>query len=427
MRVRALGLADDSSSVSPKFPRPSATVAGGLRGTPPVLRRSSELSKMPPPARVCQACKASKVRCEDFEHGEECKRCKRLGLKCEPAPQRPKTMPIANQFKRKADLCTASSGPPATLACTSSPCTTLSLTSIDYSDSASAIFREVVGEPELEVLCLRQMTAIARSRNAYKLMGRIIKTCYERSIDLNRVLSVPTEDIIDAGSSVHSFEVLQAVSASAGYCSCRSVSPSGKSYFFNNAAFEHAIMSLEAIQRAYAANEAEVFSYFIHPEDMDVLRPLLGRNWRKGARKHAAGQLVIGDSSPPVRVKLRKNGEYIACHARVSIHCRLESGWFSMALELLPLDVGEGSQQEAPPARIEEPALPRYSGGPNDLFSPLTLTTSSSSSNSDDMEYVNLDELREASDLTSLDLAELLGSPGRRSEVAFDEDRLHEL
>ena len=98
-----------------------------------------------------------------------------------------------------------------------------------------------------------------------------------------------------------------------------------------------------------------------------------------------------------------------------------------MALELLPLDVGEGSQQEAPPARIEEPALPRYSGGPNDLFSPLTLTTSSSSSNSDDMEYVNLDELREASDLTSLDLAELLGSPGRRSEVAFDEDRLHEL
>ena len=41
---------------------------------------------MPPPARVCRACKASKVRC-NFSPGETCARCLRLGLICEAAPQ----------------------------------------------------------------------------------------------------------------------------------------------------------------------------------------------------------------------------------------------------------------------------------------------------------------------------------------------------
>ena len=42
--------------------------------------------QMPPPARVCTACKASKARCVDFAAGVACKRCSRLGLCCEPAP-----------------------------------------------------------------------------------------------------------------------------------------------------------------------------------------------------------------------------------------------------------------------------------------------------------------------------------------------------
>ena len=41
---------------------------------------------MPPPARVCAACKATKSRCDNFGLGLTCDRCTRLGLRCEPAP-----------------------------------------------------------------------------------------------------------------------------------------------------------------------------------------------------------------------------------------------------------------------------------------------------------------------------------------------------
>jgi len=43
---------------------------------------------MPPPARVCIACKASKTKCINFVPGKHpCDRCARIGLRCEPAPQ----------------------------------------------------------------------------------------------------------------------------------------------------------------------------------------------------------------------------------------------------------------------------------------------------------------------------------------------------
>ena len=71
--------------------RRTPEVTGGQCGevageVPACLLLSQIIYIMPPPARVCAACKATKSRCDNFGLGLTCDRCTRLGLRCEPAP-----------------------------------------------------------------------------------------------------------------------------------------------------------------------------------------------------------------------------------------------------------------------------------------------------------------------------------------------------
>ena len=119
---------------------------------------------------------------------------------------------------------------------------------------------------------LRHMAAIAKRRNAYNLMSTVVHACQEKGIDLKHVLEWKEDNQDgDLCVSTHPFEVLQVVSQAQGYCLARTLGPNGTNAFFNNAAFEHDIMSLEACNSAYEQNEREVISHFVHPDDIAAM------------------------------------------------------------------------------------------------------------------------------------------------------------
>ena len=71
----------------------------------------------------------------------------------------------------------------------------------------------------------------------------------------------------EPGRSAHLIEILEVGNASAGYCQARTTSPSGET-FFQNAAFEMHVLSLDAVIKAYKRNDAELISLIVHQEDL---------------------------------------------------------------------------------------------------------------------------------------------------------------
>lgn len=219
------------------------------------------------------------------------------------------------------------------------------------SDTSYHIVREL-NQPDDEIFCLRHMAQIARKRgNAYELMGQVLCTCSDRGIDLDAVLTPPPLSIDDPGASAHPFEILAVVNASAGYCQARTISPSGENSFFANAAFEMDVLSNDACNRAYQRNEAEVFSLFVHADDVSVVRALLAPTWKRAAGH--SGQLISADCPSEVRVWLRQQRAYTACMLRAWLLIQRDSGRVSGALELLPRD--ETPLELPPPPPLPQP------------------------------------------------------------------------
>lgn len=166
-------------------------------------------------------------------------RCSRLGLRCEPAPQKQQKLA---EFSLPSSSGSSSGATPVFT--TESGCI-----APRNNDASGHIWQtaQSLHQPDLESFCLRHMAAIARRRNAYDLMERVIATCRRKGLDLNSILTSPTadDDGDDPGASTHPFEILSVLSASRGYCQARTVSGSGNNTFFNNAAFENDVLSLE--------------------------------------------------------------------------------------------------------------------------------------------------------------------------------------
>ena len=111
---------------------------------------------------------------------------------------------------------------------------------------------------------------------------------------------------------------------------------SGRSAYFTNAAFEHDIMSIEACNRAYDRNEQDVLSCFIHADDCADVHALLATVFRAAACN--SGQLESRALGRNARVFHRRLKDYIACHVRISMLIRCDTGCVSMAMELTPRD-----------------------------------------------------------------------------------------
>lgn len=133
-----------------------------LRSAPSTEINARLIRYMPPPARVCQACKACKVRCDEFVPGQTCSRCDRLGLICEPAPQRPKLMSTASRFM--AGQHGGSQAPETRMIRSPGQQVLVPLPSGSGSlevgtDTAAMIYRQVMSEDNSELVefCLRAM------------------------------------------------------------------------------------------------------------------------------------------------------------------------------------------------------------------------------------------------------------------------------
>ena len=302
---------------------------------------------MPPPARVCKACKASKVRCIEFEPGVTCARCTRLGLLCEPAPQRPKseTMPLAVQFMAPSE--SSETLPPVHVLAQAQPSADFSLVAPDIStdvivpranETHNVIWRAVrdATSPQVAAFTLRHMAMIAKRRNAYGLLEDVVRACKEKSIDLAAVLDPAGDDADDAGASTHPFEILRVVSDARGYCLARSIAQNGHNSFYNNAAFEHDVLSVEACNRIYERNERSVVEAFVHQDDMAAVNGVMAELFRAAASN--SGQLTLSNGLERVCVFHLRLQTYVACSMRMWMLIRCDQGTVSSALEMTMLD-----------------------------------------------------------------------------------------
>ena len=211
-----------------------------------------------------------------------------------------------------------------------------------------------------EIFCLRHMAQIARKRgNAYGLMDRVLRECRKKGLDLDAVLTPPSGDggsggDDEPGRSAHPIEILEVVNASAGYCQARTTSPSGESTFFQNAAFEMYVLSLDAVNKAYKRNDAELISLIVHQEDLATVHALMGAAWKQAAGR--SGHLISVECPSPVRVWLRQQRTYVACTLRVFVLIQRDSGRVSGSIEFLPRDV-ELVPPELPPPSSTPPLL----------------------------------------------------------------------
>ena len=185
---------------------------------------------MPPSATSCAACKACKTKCEGFSPGTPCRRCSRLDLRCDPAPQK---IQKRHAFMRSSASCAAEQqhhGSAPIVASTSDSHASTALvgsTSGDVSvgmTTSDAHIMQALDNRDDEIFCLRHMAQIARKRgNAYGLMDRVLRECRKKGLDLDAVLTPPSGDggsggDDEPGRSAHPIEILEVVNASAGYC-----------------------------------------------------------------------------------------------------------------------------------------------------------------------------------------------------------------
>ena len=181
------------------------------------------------------------------------------------------------------------------------------------------------------------------------LLTGVVSICKARDFDLGSILRVPDDDDDDA--SPHPYEILRMVSSAPGYCLARSVSASGRSAYFTNAAFEHDIMSISACNRAYDRNEQQdVLSCFIHADDCTDVQALLATVFRAAACNTGQMEsLALGQTARIFHCGLK---DYISCHVRISMLIRCDTGCVSVAMELTPRDSDEPRDSDREDLRI---------------------------------------------------------------------------
>ncbi|EOD25584.1 hypothetical protein EMIHUDRAFT_457502 [Emiliania huxleyi CCMP1516] len=311
---------------------------------------------MPPPARVCIACKASKTKCINFVPGKHpCDRCARIGLRCEPAPQ------LGMRVARKALGATLQAmledpsplGPPgqpvvefngSAVFDAGAPRTPgeqqvmrlasdgiamrafqqLPGTNIQGARNVLAVMLEPGTSRSSIRFTLKPLAAIARRRNAYELMARGGRRGGGRPsgvgteggggttvLPLDEAVPLPPFD----GSLPPLFENLMANSE--GYVFLRTIRD-GEAHFLVNSAFERSIVSVREMQQAWKSSQApqekrrdaagvvEINALFTHPEDLQSVYRMIGQLYRQ-CQEDVVAQ---AQCERPVRVYDRLAGSY---------------------------------------------------------------------------------------------------------------------
>ena len=76
------------------------------------------------------------------------------------------------------------------------------------------------------------------------------------------------------------------------------------------------VLSLDAVNKAYKRNDAELISLIVHQEDLATVHALMGAAWKQAAGR--SGHLTSVECPSPVRVWLQQQRTYVACTLRVS-------------------------------------------------------------------------------------------------------------
>lgn len=230
---------------------------------------------MPPPARVCVACKTSKTRCVNFAPGSRCNRCERVGLRCELAPQR-------GRLASRAAL-----GPSLRLLLDDSEDASSSMTSVPTAAGAATLSSAVVWLPasacgshrlwtgmlggckppsalggfDVSRALLREMSAIARRRNSYGLMMTVIGLAREHDIALDELECADARPGVlqlqpppRAAAPTMSEPIAAILATASGLCTVRTVDD-GRAAFEANAAFAERVCTAAELQACWAENK----------------------------------------------------------------------------------------------------------------------------------------------------------------------------
>uniref|UniRef100_A0A7S4C1P9 Zn(2)-C6 fungal-type domain-containing protein n=1 Tax=Chrysotila carterae TaxID=13221 RepID=A0A7S4C1P9_CHRCT len=315
---------------------------------------------MPPLAWVCIACKSSKTKCVNFAPGKRCDRCARIGLRCEPAPQRARQQSHKSLGPTLKALLDPQGGfgdtvgtegfrqphstpfelhesEASTSALTVLPGPALHSTdAIHHSIHSSEpnIFADFwipsttpggehritqtlvsSGVPHAQLAramppLLRNWAAIARRRNAYQLMAF--------SIFLSRKFDVPMDDVLPTGC-IRDLEggalqiplaqpIAEIVAASTALTVAR-VTHEGIAHFATNCRFENRICPRDELAKCWRANQRETLSLFAHEDDIWLLHEVVAKLWLHGSH----GDYTTATSTQPVRILDRVIARYLSC------------------------------------------------------------------------------------------------------------------
>lgn len=350
--------------------------SGGAAGTSDL----GSCSTMSPPARVCTACKTSKVKCANFLPGGTCDRCARIGLKCEPAPQighraaqqqlsvaqlgsapfggdptpdvvPDRTTPLASQIACAGPSALSASGAPQGFGSIASAHPHIK--SIDQGHEHLFL---AVGSDETVEQALSQMPGMSsktlqgvlamllepgadKSSVAYflhlcctvalrwdlsELMELMVRMCRHLLLPMREVLlfnemdfaPLPSLESSETDALWHFRAMLQ---QSNGLVLVR-VMASGETRFHVNAAFERVLLGREEIESAWqvlAEGERDLSSLFTHPQDTDACSRMIASIYRSCK----PGVLHKSLASHPIRLFNRVAGayHYFAGEASVTI------------------------------------------------------------------------------------------------------------
>jgi len=197
---------------------------------------------------------------------------------------------------------------------------------------------------------LQHWTGLATARNSYGLLDGATR--------LASMCDVPVADlIVNSQSSIRPAglpppePVVHCVDSLPGYGYARSANPcsDGSVDLYVNAAFREHVCTPEKLHSCWEANENEMLSLFLHPDDVHILPQETGKFLAQvvaqlletpdvGALTHATQRIV----------RTRVDGEYVRCHGKIKA-CSID-GCIYFGFFLLP---AEGPTLVVQPAAAE--------------------------------------------------------------------------
>jgi len=194
---------------------------------------------------------------------------------------------------------------------------------------------------------LHHWMGLATARNSYGLLDGTIRLAAMCDVAVSDLVVGSQSSIRPTGLPPPD-PVVHCVDSLPGYGYARSANPrsDGSVDLYVNAAFREHVCAVERLHGCWEANENEMLSLFIHPDDIHVLPQETGKFLAQvvgelletpevGALTHATQRIV----------RARVDGEYVRCHGKIKA-CSID-GCIYFGFFLLPLEADELALQPA--------------------------------------------------------------------------------